>query len=188
MGGAQGGDYAVEEVGVSDYDWCPAALNACMAQAKSEYVSRIRFAAPPTHPMVRYLLRYRSDHEMRVSRNSNGMMAVVNIGETLECMAPEWEALLMRAGAAALCAETTLVVDRKPWRIRAHRGAVDVAQASGVNKLSLSSMELMQLLCGSRHLEEILALKRRVVNAPGMTLLDALFAKRAPYVWHLDRF
>ncbi|HEX72376.1 MAG TPA: GNAT family N-acetyltransferase, partial [Candidatus Hydrogenedentes bacterium] len=188
LGGAQGGDYSVDEVGVADYDWCPAVLNACMAQAKSEYVSRIRFAAPPTHPMARYLLQYRSDHEMHVSRNSNGMMAATNIGETLECMAPEWEALLMRAGASALCAEFTLVIGRKPWRIRAHRGAVDVAQTNGANKISVSPIELMQLLSGSRHLDEILALKRRVVKTPGMTLLTALFPKRAPYVWHLDRF
>lgn len=188
LGSPQGGDYRIEEMGILDYSWCPALLNACVARARNEFASRISFAAPPTHPLVRYLLQYRSDHEMHVSRNSNGMMSVVNIGETFECMVPEWESLLRKSDAANIRAEFTLVVDRSPWRVRANRGAVDVALTTGANKISLSPLELVQLLSGCRHIEEVFARKRRIVNTPGKTLLYALFPKRAPYIWHVDRF
>jgi hypothetical protein len=101
MGQSQSGEYVVEDAGILDYGWCPALLNACMTMAKNECASRIRFTMPPPHPVVRYLLHYKSDHEMHVSRDSNGMLAVVNIEETLECMIPEWESRLKMA--ADLC-------------------------------------------------------------------------------------
>lgn len=186
MGEAHGEDYTVEETGILDYGWCPAVLNACMTLAKTEFASRIRFTVPPSHPFVRYLLQYRSDHEMHVSRDSNGMIAVVNIEETLECMIPEWESRLVEA--KDLCAEATLVVERKPYRIRAHHGAVNVVAMNGTNKVSLSRVELAQLISGARHLDEMLAVKRRAVNASGTALLTTIFPRRTPYIWHIDRF
>ena len=187
-GSAHGAEYKVEEAGILDYGWCPAVLNACMTAAKRECASCIRFTIPPSHPFVRYLLQYQSDHEMHVSRNSNGMMAVVNIEETLECMIPEWESRLREISPADFRAEATLVVERKPYRIRAHRGAIDVATTNGVNKVSFSQTELAQLIAGARHPEEMLAAKRRSLNASGATLLKAIFPKRTPYIWHIDRF
>lgn len=186
IGQAQSGEYVVEDAGVLDYGWCPALLNACMTSAKNECAARIRFTVPPSHPVVHYLLHYKSDHEMHVSRDSNGMLAVVNIEETLECMIPEWESRL--ATAADLCAEITLIVERKPYRIRVHHGAVDVAATAGLNKVSLSRAELAQLIAGARHSEEMLAVKRRVVNTAGVLLLTTIFPKRTPYIWHIDRF
>ncbi len=186
IGEAHGADYTVEEAGILEYGWCPAVLNACMTLAKTACTSRIRFTMPPSHPFVRYLLQYRSDHEMHVSRDSNGMMAVVNVEETLECMIPEWESRL--AGAADHCAEITLIVERSPYRIRAHHGAVDVAAMNGINKISLTKVELAQLLAGARHPDEMLAVKRRAVNASGTLLLATLFPRRTPFVWHIDRF
>ncbi len=188
MGGAHGAEYHVGEVGVLDYGWCSAVLHACMKQAGSEFASRLRFAVPPSHPFVRYLLQYRSDHEMHVARNSDGMMAVVNLEETLECMIPEWESQLVRTRPSDFAAEATLVIKRKPYRIRARHGVVDVAATAGDNKISVTAVELIQLITGARHLEEMLATKRRALNASGMALLSVLFPKRTPYVWHIDRF
>ncbi|MCK5863334.1 MAG: GNAT family N-acetyltransferase [Candidatus Hydrogenedentes bacterium] len=186
MGQTHGENYTVEEVGVLHYDWCPAVLNACMKLAQKEFASRIRFTLPPSHLFIRYLLQYRSAHEMHVSRNSNGMLALVNIEETLECMIPEWESQL--ANRTDLCAEATLVVARKPYRIRVHHGAVNVAAGNGINKVSLSPGELAQLITGARHIDEILAAKRRALNKAGSTLLAAIFPGRTPYVWPIDRF
>lgn len=188
VGTACDGDYCVSEIGVEDYRWRPALLNACVARAKTEYASRLRFQAPPTHPFIQYLMQFRSDHEMHLSRNSDGMMAIVNMEETLECMIPEWESLLMQSAAASVNAEVTLVVDRAPYRIRAHKGAIDTAPVLGANKISLTSVEMAQLLAGYRHVEESLASKRRVINAAGRLLLNTLFVKRTPYVWQQDRF
>lgn len=186
MGQARGTEYVVEEAGALEYGWCSAVLNACMTLAKKECASRIRFTLPPSHPFIRYLLQYRSDHEMHVSRDSNGMLAVVNIEETLECMIPEWESRLK--ASPDLCTEITLIVDRKPYRIRVRHGVVDVAATNGSNKISLSRAELAQLMAGARHPDELLAVKRRVVNAAGTALLATIFPKRTPYIWLIDRF
>ena len=79
-------------------------------------------------------------------------------------------------------------MERKPYRIRAHHGAVNVVAMTGTNKVSLSMVELAQLISGVRHLDEMLAVKRRVVKASGKALLAAIFPKRTPYIWHIDRF
>jgi predicted acetyltransferase len=178
----------VEEVGVTDWASCGTLLHACAAMAIEECVGRVRFSAPPGHLMIRYLLRYRSHHTMRITRDEGGMMALVHLGETLESMIPEWENRLVRSAASELHTEVTLIIDRKPYRVRAHRGAIDVTPASGTNKVSLSSADLLHLLSGYRYLEEVLAARRRIITADGHALLGALFPKRTPYVWLVDRF
>ncbi len=188
LAAARGAEYCVDEVGAADPDSANAILHACAKLAQAEFASRIRFMAPPSHPFIKQLLQLRSDHEMRVYRNSNGMMAVVNFDETFECLIPEWESLLSRAAAAQTCAEFTLIVDRKSYRIRAHHGAIDVARVAGANKISLSALEFVQLLAGYRHAEEVLSTKRRVLSEQSRLLFETLFIKRSPYVWGMDRF
>lgn len=178
----------VEEVGVLDGAVCGAVLRACAEMASEEFAARIRFILPPSHLMIRHLLRYRSQHEMRITRDEGGMMAFVNLGETLESMIPEWENRLEHSPVRENRTEVTLLVDRKPYRVRANRGAVDVALGSGSNKVSLNSSELMQLLTGYRYLDEVLAAKRRIIAPAGHALLTALFPKRIPYIWQIDRF
>ena len=140
------------------------------------------------HPLMQFLLRHRSIHEMRISRDQDGMMAFVNLGESLESMIPEWESQLAQSAARTLRTECTLIVNRKPWRIRANRGAIDISPVTGANKVGLSEAELMQLTVGYRYLDEILAQPRRIITAEGRALLAALFPKRDPYVWRSDRF
>jgi len=176
------------EMGGVDYAACGAILHACAAVAAEECVSAIRFLAPPSHPLIRFLLQYRSTHETRIQRDQGGMMAFVNVGETLESMIPEWESALMRSAVRELKTEVTLLVDKKPYRVRANRGAVDVSAASGMNKMSVSAAELMHLMTGYRYLDEILSAQRRIITAEGRALLTAMFPKRTPYVWRLDRF
>ena len=178
----------VEDFGVADRACCGALLKACADIAAADYRSRIRFAGPPSHPFLQFLHQYKSIHETEITRNQGGMMTFIDIGEALESMIPEWENLLSRSAARTLKTEITLLVDKRPFRIRAHRGVVDVAQTSGANKVSLSAAELMHLTTGYRYLDEILSQRRRILNAEGKGLLTAIFPKRTPYVWVIDRF
>jgi len=178
----------VAEIGVQEWRACGALLHACGQAALEQCTPRITFAAPPCHPFLQYLLRYQSSHEMKIQRDEGGMMAFVNLEETLETMIAEWENTLLKTAAQDYRTEVTLVVARRPFRIRANRGAIDVAQASGQNKISLSEHELMHLLTGYRYLDEILATQRRILTAEGKALLSALFPKRHAYVWKQDRF
>ena len=178
----------IHEIGVVDRRACGALLHACARQAQEEFLRKITFHAPPCHPFIQYLLQYKSNHEMAVQRDEGGMLAFVNLEETLESMIPEWESALMLSAAKDYRTQVTLVLDRKFYCIRANKGAIDISANSGSNKVSLSIAELMHLMTGYRYLEEILSSQRRIIAPDARALLNALFPKRAVYVWGPDRF
>lgn len=178
----------VEELGLANHEACGAVLHACAQLALEEHAPQIRFAAPPCHPFLQYLLQFESKYEMHVKRNRDGMMTVVDLGETLESMIPEWESALAQRALVRERAEVTLLIGKKPFRIRANRGAIDVTPNSGENKMSISSVEFVQLLSGYRYLDEILLSRRRILNPASRALLQVLFPKRIPFVWPVDHF
>ncbi len=179
----------IMELGVTDRLSCGALLHACAQMAGQEHVGRLQFDAPPSHPFIQYLVQFKSTHQMRVQRNEGGMMAFVNLPETLEMLLPEWENLVQGTAVHEEHVEVTLLIERSPYRVRAHRGAIDIAPGvSGKNKVSLSSAEFMHLVTGYRYCEEILSVRRRTLTASARTLLHTLFPKRTPFVWAIDRF
>ena len=180
--------YAVKEAGVADPSVAGDLLHACARLAGDEALAQIRFHAPPTHALARFLLQYKSIHEMHILGIPYGMMAFVNLGETLESLIPEWENLLAQSSLRDLRVEATLLVDNDAYRIRANKGAVDVAQAAGPNKISLSPSNLAHLVTGYRYPEDILDEKRRMLTPEARILIETIFPKRHPYVWLLDRF
>lgn len=188
IAGAEGERLRVDDVGVADPGLCAAVVGAAARLAADESLGNIRFYVPPPHPLSRYLLQFRSTHEMRVDRNAGGMMAFVNIEETLESLIPEWENLLQQTPVGSLRTEVTLIVDGASFRIRSNRGAVDVSLFPGKNKISLSAGELMHLIAGYRHVEDVVAPKQCVVAPDARRLLATIFPKRCPYVWCFDRF
>ncbi|MEQ1864951.1 MAG: heavy metal translocating P-type ATPase, partial [Micropepsaceae bacterium] len=129
----------------SEHPLAAAIVRAAGAVAKAEELARIRFCVPPPHPLARFLAQFPSVHEARIERDGGGMMAFINIAETLESMIPEWENLLVKSAAHELRTEFTLVVDRTAFRIRANRGAIDVASTPGTSKIGLKSADLMHL-------------------------------------------
>ena len=163
-------------------------LHACARLAGDEALGQIRFHVPPTHALARFLLQYKSIHEMHILGIPYGMMAFVNLGETLESLIPEWESLLAQSGLRDVRVETTLLVDKDSYRIRANKGAIDVAQAAGANKITLSEPNLMHLITGYRYPEDTLNEKRRMLIPHARALIETIFPKRHPYVWLLDRF
>ncbi len=179
---------SVEECGVLSMRECAAVMALCAARARDRYAGRISFLLPPAHPLARYLLQYTSVHETHLVRERGGMMAFVNIGETLENMIPEWEGRIIRGPLRDSRIELTLLVDRVPHRVRAHRGAIDIAQMAGKNKVGLTECDLMQMLTGYRLVDDLLGQRRRLLTEDARALLDAIFPKRDPYVWSLDRF
>lgn len=183
------GDHlSVHEAGVEENGLCPAIVRAAADIADELALSRIRFHVPPSHPLGRFMHAFPSTHEMRVERDSSGMMACVGIGETLESMIPEWESRLLQSSAYDTRTELTLVVENAPYRIRANRGALDVANAAASGKIALRHVDLIQLITGCRHPLDWLEEHRCILSSSARTLFAAIFPKRTPYVWHFDRF
>lgn len=178
----------VLDVGINHFRFCGSLLHACARKARESSCGRIRFLAPPAHPLMQYLLRFRSMQETLIRRDEGGMMAFADLGEALESMLPEWELRLQDSELREQEAEVTLLIARSPIRLRAHRGAMSIATAPGTNKVSLSTLDLMHLVTGYRYAEEILAAERRILTPNARALLETIFPKRSPYVWHNDRF
>ncbi|HQE83069.1 MAG TPA: GNAT family N-acetyltransferase [Candidatus Hydrogenedentes bacterium] len=183
------GDHlAVEESGVADIGLCGSVLRACASIAEEESLAHLRIHCPPPHPMARYMLEFKSRHETLISRNSGGMLAFVDIDETFEHMIPEWERCVKNSGVHDLRTEATLIIEGAPYRVRANRGAIDIARVPGMGKVGLRSGEMMHLLTGYRHAEDILAAKQCLLSPDARALLCAIFPKRHPFVWPFDRF
>jgi hypothetical protein len=178
----------VDEIGVGDPGLCEAVLAACTRAANEEAVGRIQFLLPPPHVFARFLLQYKTTHQMNVVRDSGGMMAFVKLGEALESLIPEWESLIAKSALCSQRVELTLIVDNAPWRVRTNRGAVDIAPYPGANKVSLSAEDLVRSVTGYLHIEDVLSKRRRIITAEARELLNIILPKRDPYVWTFDRF
>jgi predicted acetyltransferase len=184
-----GNHLRVDDAGIDDKCWCPALVAATGALAAEASLHQIRFHVPPNHPLARYLAQFRSVHETHVDRDAGGMMRFVNVGETLESMIPEWEGLVAGSVLRDTHTECTLVTGPgQGHRIRAHRGAIDIAPGMGTNKVSLTPADLMHLVTGFRHLDDILEERRALLSPEARTLLQTIFPKRAPYMWPFDHF
>lgn len=182
-------ELVLDEVGVLKWEDCAALLDACAKLAHKAYRERIRFRVPPEHVVSRYLLQYRSFHETCLTREEGGMLAVINPLETLESMLPEWESRLQMHQLLAKDVEVSFYFERKSYRLRAHRGALDITEGVvGKNRLSLEHGDLVRLLSGYTHLEDVLSRHRRILNSDARALLEVIFPKRSPFVWPLDSF
>lgn len=184
----EGTRLTVREVGFHRRETSAILLEAIRRDAERHFLNEVAIDAPPSHAFIQYLMRYKSRHEMRLTQNEGGMLALVNLPETLESMIPEWEQGLRQAGLAGERIEATLVVERKPHRIRAVKGSIDIAQHNGANKFGVSSGDFIALMSGYRYFNEVFAQQRRLIAADGRALLAAMFPRRTPFVWPTDRF
>ncbi len=184
----EGSRLAVDDVGVSEPHFCAAVLHAAAKLASDEGADSILFFVPPVHPLARYLLQFRSRHEMRIERNAGGMMAFVNPLETFENMIPEWETLLSKSLIKENKTEFTFCVRDECYRFRLNRGVIDVAALPGKNKISLTMGDMLHLLVGYRYPEDILEFNHCAISPEARQAVLTLFPRRTPYVWRFDRF
>lgn len=184
----EGACMRIDDVGMAEPGLAAAVVAAAGALASEASLGQVRFYAPPLHPLARYLLQFRSRHETAFERDAGGMMAFNNLPETLECMIPEWESLLAASIAHESRTEATLIVAGRPHCVRCHRGAIDVIPQTGMNKVSLDQGQLMQLMMGYIHVDDVLAARRALVSTEARLFLRSIFPKRSPYFWPFDRF
>jgi predicted N-acetyltransferase YhbS len=179
---------SVLEAGSAGADVCASILHVCAQQAREHFSSRLRFLGPPECGFARTAAQVVGHETLRTVRQPGGMMSFVNLSEALESAIPEWESRIFGTPLHPADEELTLVVARRPYRIHAHRGAIDVLPGSGKNKVSLGEGALLKLLTGSVAPDTILDDARRMLTPEARALFCTLFPPRSPYVWPLDRF
>ncbi len=92
---------------------------------------------------------------------------------------PEWEMLLQTHQLVAKEVELSFYMNKRSYRLRAHRGALDITEGIvGKNRLGLSDRDFVQLLSGYVHLEDVLLRQRRILNDDARALLGVLFPNR----------
>ena len=187
---AHAGDayYHVTEAGIEHAGVAPDLMAHSARASQEAYRSRVRFDVPPEHPLAHVLAQFESVHETRISRERGGMMTFVDLEESLECLIPEWEARTAKTGLAEQHVHATIVVDGAPYLVRGHHGAIDVTPEMGENKFAVSRVELMRLVTGYAHFDDVYYAQRRLISAEARRFLSALFPKRNPYVLQFDRF
>ena len=188
IAGDAGGHLRVDDVGLVEKGLSAAVVAEAARLASERSLSLLRFHVPPQHALSRFLLQFRSVHEMEVEHDAGAMMRFVSVGETLESLIPEWESRIAESLLRRVRAEFTFVVEGQPYRIRVNRGAVDVSGMPGANKVSLPAAGLLHLVTGYRHVEDVFDRGRYVVAPDAYGVMQTIFPKRMPYVWRFDRF
>jgi predicted acetyltransferase len=159
-----------------------------MVMARERLMTRVVYHAPPNHPLRRTVTEMVSPEAVEQHSSIAGLLKIVDLDETMESMIPEWESLINRSLLREMDSEVTLLLDGKPYRIRAHFGALDVAQQMGRNKFTLSMEVFTQLLTGYEDIRGVWVRERRLITRDGKALIEALFPSRNPYMPLFDRF
>ena len=178
----------IEEAGIAEEAVGNSLICACGHIADEANATALRFHLPPRHPFARYLRQFPSVHETHHCGEGGGMMTLVDVSETLESMIPEFESRLASSHLAESRIECTLYIDGNPYRIRAHRGVVDVAAMPGRGRIGIPLRGFIQMLTGYRTPDEVIASGSGVATADARTFLSVLFPERFPYLWRFDRF
>ncbi len=178
----------LEEIAAVDPEAASAVVAACADLAQEHGLPWIDVLGPASHPAHQWLLAGPYGALALTEADAAGVLAVINVGETLEGLLPEWEERLRHLPSTAPASEFTLLVDRRPYRVRAHHGAMDIAQVSGRNKVSLDRHELAQLITGATSGATLLEAGRWALTRDARALFEHLFPARTRYVWPQDRF
>lgn len=182
------GVLTVEEFGLRDTALMESLLAACAQAALDADCGRIRFRVPPGHPLHLPLATHPARIDGRDAAAVSGLFTVLDVGEALESLLPEWEQRIQDAGLADADTEVTMVVGRAAHRVRAHRGAVDVTPAAGRNKVGVGPAELAALIAGTTPGSAVIDAGLWAVTAEARALFTAIFPPRTPWIWPQDRF
>ncbi len=178
----------IEEAGIVDEAVAGDLIRACGRLADECNATALRFHLPPRHPFTRYLRQFPSVHQTHHCSGGGGMLTLVDVGETLESMIPEFENRLAGSSLAQARLECTLYIEGDPYRIRARDGIVDIAATPGHARVGMPLRSFIQMLTGYRQASEAIADSSGLIRSETRTFLETLFPERFPYIWPFDRY
>jgi predicted acetyltransferase len=166
----------------------PTLLHALAQQAIEKRCEEVQLYAPPDDPFAEYIRRFGARWEIAYPRHGDGMMRVLNQQPLFEKLLPE---LALRTGGADLDNGVTLALrtDLGTTTLIVNEDGVTMGEDEVPDvTLALTQDKLMQLIVGYRSLRDVLNSAGVTLNGEEMDMLNALFPKDVPYIWHADHF
>ena len=182
------GELHIKELGVTDRSSCRQLLGVTAAMARELHLDRLRFHAPPYHPMARYLENLDSVHQARYFANREGMMALTHLEGCLTAMIPEWSECLRRVGLNQTPCECTLCVQGTAFRVVSEASGLRIEKGFGKNRVPLDETEFVRLVSGYAYAQDMVAEKAPRLKGDALRFVLSLFPKRAPFIWPIDHF
>ena len=181
-------EYHIKDLGAGDLSACESLLVAAASRASQAGYSRVRFHVPPFHLFARYLERFNSTHETRVFRQSEGMLAIIHVIQTLSAMIPEWRVRLASWQSGQRSWQLHLVVEGVPIAIVFEQGEIRIGPSKSTSGLHIERTELLLLLTGCHRAEDTLSSRWSNLDIEQRRMVEILFPRREPFIWPIDHF
>lgn len=178
----------IKDLAVTTPESCETLLRATCDAARAKRLGRVRFYVPAPHPFARYLETVESLHETRHFTNREGMIALVDARRCVDSLAPEWDARVRERRGTLTPAEITIDVEGTVFGLRWDARALAVHNRLGRNRVTMSSQDFVYLATGYVYAEDLLRRRAPKLPADARALAETVFAKRAPFIWPIDRF
>lgn len=178
----------VIEVEGTDEQVFPALLYEFARKAVVRRCGEITLHLPPDHPFAEHAQGYGCECTILYPRNSYGMMRIINQETLFRKLSPELERR-HAAGKPPHALDLTIVTDIGTTALRRSAGTLIIQSHRGTGAMvEMPQDKLIQLIAGFRRARDVLNDPRASATGSVVDVLDALFPKGQPYVWHTDSF
>ncbi|MCX8064102.1 MAG: GNAT family N-acetyltransferase [Candidatus Hydrogenedentes bacterium] len=178
----------IKEIGCIGKDSMIPVVNNILNLANRFGCKIIRFLAPPDYVIFNWLEELGIKlSETSVSKSHFGMVKILNLEDTFECLTPEWEKKLHGSVLRNKDVEVTFIIDSQPFNIYSRKGNISISNRMGKNKVSLDKEDLALLILGSESGEDWVSNWGFGISDDAKNLIKIMFPKRFPYIWYLDR-
>jgi hypothetical protein len=168
---------------------CFGALLAEFArQAVAKRCGHITLHLPPDHSFAEYLQRFGCEWTIAYPRHADGMMRLLNQATLFDALRPELERRVMAARLPAPL-DVSVITELGALRLRLIGDRLALEHNAGAPaSITLSQDKLAQLIAGYRPARDVLNDAGAQVTGNALPLLDALFPRGWPHLWHADHF
>ena len=148
----------------------------------------IQLYIAPDHPFAEYVQRFGAEWTIYYPRHGSGMTRVLNQRPLFEKFAPELERRLALSTLSSFEGTLALRTDLGTTSLAFSGGKLAVGSDDAAMCFELSQDKLMQLILGYRSVRDVANEPDVKVLGDAVALLDVLFPRGFPYVWHADHF
>jgi GNAT superfamily N-acetyltransferase len=174
----------VRELGGASEAFYEEALRKLAALARERGLRRVRGHVPPDDPLVGRAARYGCEERVEYPRRAGCLARIARLRPLMQKLAPALEARLAASRLAGSRVHLALACEGENWGASLGPAGAEERKLD----LALPVAALTQLLFGYLPARQVLFEHGVAVDANALELLDLLFPRGWPFMWHGDRF